>query len=149
MKISFSGIFWGLICVGIGLFFLAGGWWSYSEYKHVQDYSGKTIGHVTKKHFKLGSDGGGNYFIDYWFMSSTSGKINSSSVIAKQQWDMLKPDDAVEIRYDPSNLNRNIPMCGGSPSLLYAFFMLVLASVFMLFGSLRFISGFKKSSQGK
>jgi len=133
----------------MALFFLAGGWWSYSEYKHVQDYSWKAIGHITAKHFKLGSDGGGNYYMDYWFMSSSGIKINSSSIIAKQQWDMLKIGDTTEIRYDPSNPNRNIPMCGGSPSLIYAFFMLVLAAVFMLFGTLRIISGFRKSSQGK
>ncbi len=149
MKIYFSGIFWGLICIGIGFFFLAGSWGSYSEYKRVQDYSGRAIGHITNKHFKLGSDGGGNYYVDYWFMSYAGSKIDSSSVIAKQQWDMSKIDDTFEIRFDRSNPNRNIPMYGGSPSLIFAFFMLILGAVFMLFGSLRFINGFRKSFQGK
>jgi hypothetical protein len=149
LKISFSGIFWGLVCIGVGLFFLAGSWGSYAEYKRVQDYKVRAIGHITNKHFKLGSDGGGNYYMDYWFMSSAGSKIGATSIIAKQQWDMLKVDDTMEIRYDTSNPYRNIPMYGGSPSLVFAFFMLILSGVFLLFGSLRFINGFRKSSQGK
>jgi hypothetical protein len=144
VKISFSGILWGLICLGIGFFFLVGSWGSYSEYKRVQDYEGRAIGHITNKHFKLGSDGGGNYYIDYWFMPSAGGKINATSIIAKQQWDILKFDDTMEIRYDQSNPNRNIPMYGGSPSLVFAFFMLVLGVVFMLFVSSRFYNSFHK-----
>lgn len=144
MKLSFSGIFWGVICIGIGFFFLAGSWGSYSEYKRVQDYSGRTIGHITNKHFKLGSDGGGNYYVDYWFMSSAGSKISDSSIIAKQQWDMLKIDDTLEIRFDKSKPNHNIPMYGGSPSLIYAFFMLLLGSVFVLFGCSRCFNNFHK-----
>jgi hypothetical protein len=144
LKISLSGIFWGLICIGIGLFFLSGSWGSYAEYKRVQDYRGLVLGHVTNKYFKLGSDGGGSYYMDYWFMPSTGSKIRASSVIAKQQWDMLRVDDTLEIRFDQSNPNRNIPMYGGSPSLVFAFFMLVLGAVFIVFGALRFPSSFKK-----
>jgi hypothetical protein len=149
LKVSFSGIFWGVVCIGIGLFFLAGSWGSYAEYKRVQDYQGRAIGRITNKHFKLGSDGGGNYYMDYWFISSVGSKIVANGIIAKQQWDMLKVDDTVEIRYDKSNPYRNIPMYGGSPSLVFAFFMLVLASVLILFGTLRFINSFRKSSSGK
>jgi hypothetical protein len=149
LKVSFSSIFWGLVCIGVGLFFLAGSWGSYVEYKRVKDYEGRAIGHITNKHFTLGSDGGGNYYMDYWFMPSAGSKIGANGIIAKQQWDMLKVDDTMEIRYDKSNPYRNIPMYGGSPSLVFAFFMLILAGVFLLFGSLRFINGFRKSSRGK
>ena len=145
MKFSFPGIFWGLICLGIGFFFLSGSWGSYAEYKRVQDYSGRAIGHITNKHFNLGSDGGGNYYIDYWFMPSAGSKMTASSVIAKQQWDALKVDDTFEIRFDQSNPNRNIPMYGGSPSLIFAFFTLVLGAVFILFGGSRFLNSFHKS----
>ncbi len=144
MKISFSGIFWGLICIGVGLFFMAGSWGAYAEYKRVQDYTGRAIGTITDKHFKQGLDGGGNYYVDYWFMSSGGGKISARSVIAKQQWDMLKKDDTMEVRYDQSNPERNIPMYGGSPSLVYAFFMLLLGAVFALFGGSRLLYGFRK-----
>ena len=144
LKVSFTGILGGLICIGIGFFFLAGSWGSYLEYKRVQDYSGRAIGHITKKHFKLAANGSGNYYLDYWFMSSASSKISSSSVIAKQQWDVLKVDDTLEIRYDQSNPNRNIPMYGGSPSLVFAFFMLVMGAVFILFGGSRFLNSFHK-----
>jgi hypothetical protein len=149
LKISLSNIFWSFVSIGVGFFFIAGSWGSYSEYKRVQDYNGQAIGHIINKHFKLGSDGGGNYYIDYWFIPSTGIKISASSVIAKQQWDMLKVDDAIEIRYDKYNPNYNIPMYGGSPSLVFAFFMLVLGIVFILFGSLRFMNGFRKSSRSK
>jgi hypothetical protein len=144
LKISFSGIFWGFICIVIGCFFLAGTWGAYLEYNHMQEYSGRASGHITKKHFKLAADGSGNYYLDYWFMSSASSKISSSSVIAKQQWDVLKVDDTLEIRYDQSNPNRNIPMYGGSPSLVFAFFMLVMGAVFILFGGSRFLNSFHK-----
>ena len=144
MKVSFSGIFGGLICIGIGFFFLYGTWETYSEYKRVQDYSGRTIGHITNKHFKLASDGGGNYFIEYWFMASPGTRINSSSVIAKQQWDMLRVDDTLEIGYAKSNPDRNLPMYGGSPSLMMAFFLFVMGAVFILFGGSRFHNSFHK-----
>jgi len=149
LKISFSGIFWGVVCIGIGLVFLAGSWGSYSEYKRVSHYEGRAIGHITNKYFKLGSDGGGNYYLNYWFMSSKDNKIGASSVVAKQQWDILKVNDTMEIRFDKSDPQRNIPMYGGSPSLVFAFFMLILGGVFILFGSLRFINSFRKSSSKK
>jgi len=149
LKISFSRVLWGLICLGVGLFFLAGSWGSYAEYQRVQNYDGRAIGHITSKHFKLGSDGGGNYYVDYWFMPSTNSKISATGMIAKQQWEILKVDDTFEIRYDRSNPNLNIPMYGGSPSLVFSFFMFILGAVFILFGSLRLVSGFKKASYGK
>jgi len=149
LKISFSRVLWGVICLGVGLFFLAGSWGSYAEYQRVQNYDGRAIGHITSKHFKLGSDGGGNYYVDYWFMPSADGKISATGIIAKQQWEMLKVDDTFEIRYDRSNPNLSIPMYGGSPSLVFSFFMLILGAVFILFGSLRLVSGFKKASYGK
>jgi len=149
LKVSFSRLFWGVVSIGIGLFFMAGSWGAYTEYKRVQHYEGFALGHITNKHFKQGSDGGGNYYIDYWFMQPSGGKIISSSSIAKQQWDVLKVYDTTEIRFDRSNPNRNIPMYGGSPSLVFAFFMLILGAAFILFGMFRFIDGFKKSSGDK
>jgi Protein of unknown function (DUF3592) len=144
LKISFSGIFWGLICIGIGFFFLAGTWGAYLEYNRIQEYSGRASGHVTKKHFQTAADGSGNYYLDYWFVPSVGSKINATGGISKPQWDTLKVNDNLEIRYDPSNPNRNIPLYGGSPSLVLAFFMLVLGFVFLVFGALRFIASFKK-----
>ena len=144
MKTSFSGIFIGLICMGVGLFFLAGSWEAYSEYKRVQDYSGRAIGHITKKYFQTAADGGGNYYLDYEFMSSAGSKISAGSIIAKQQWDMFQVDDTMEIRFDRSNPQRNVPMFGGSPSLIWAFFMLAMGLVFMVFGVSRFLTSFKK-----
>jgi hypothetical protein len=149
LKVSFSGIFWGLMCIGVGLFFLAGSWGSYTEYKRVQDYEGRSIGHIISKHFKLGSDEGGNYYIDYWFMPLAGSKISASSIIAKQQWDMLRVDDTLEIRFDKSNPQRSITMYGGGPSLVFAFFTLVLGGVLLLFGTFRFINSFRNSSKRK
>jgi len=144
LKISFSGIFFGLICICIGCFFLAGTWGSYLDYNRLQVYSGRAIGHITKKHFQTTADGSGNYYLDYWFVPADGSKISTSSGIAKQQWDTLQVNDNLEIRYDQSNPTRNIPMYGGSPSLIFAFFMLVMGGVFTLFGVSRFIASFKK-----
>jgi len=144
LKVSFSGIFWGLLCIGIGLFLLTGSWGSFSEYKRIENYNGRAVGHITNKYSKLGSDGGGNYYVDYWFMSAVGSKVSTSSVIAKQQWDILKVEDTLEIRFDQSNPRRSIPMYGGSPSFVYSFFMLVLAAVFILFGGSRLFYSFQK-----
>lgn len=146
LKISFSGILGGLICIGIGCFFLAGSWGIYSEHNRIQEYSGRAVGHITKKHFRTATDGSGNYYLDYWFISPDRTKINAGSVISKQQWDALQVDDNLEIRYDPSNLHRNIPMYGGNPSLISAFFMLVMGTVLVVFGVLRFPASFKKKA---
>lgn len=144
MKISLSNIIIGVVSLLVGIFFTLSSWGAYSEYKSVQDYSGRAIGHITKKYFQTAADGGGNYYLDYEFMSSAGSKISASSVIAKQQWDMLRVDDTLEIRFDPSNPHRNIPMVGGSPSLIWAFFMLAMGLVFMVFGVSRFLTSFKK-----
>jgi hypothetical protein len=144
LKISFSGIFWGLICICIGCFFLAGTWGSYLNYNRLQEYSGRAVGKITDKHFQKATDGSGNYCLDYWFLSAAGSKISAGSVIDKQQWDMLQVGDTMEIRYDQSNPNRNITMSGGSPSLVLAFFMLVLGTVFIIFGGSRFLNSFHK-----
>ena len=144
MKISFSGIFFGLICIGIGCFFVTGTWGAYSDYKEVQEYSGRAKGHITKKYFQATADGSGKYYLDYWFVHAGGNKINTNSNISKQQWDALKVNDSLEIRFDPSNPTRNIPFYGGSPSLVYAFFMLILGGVFILFGISRLYNSFHK-----
>jgi len=147
LKISLAGILGGLISLGIGCFFLAGSWGIYLEHTRIQKYSAHASGHITNKHFQTAADGSGNYYIDYWFMSSGGNKISASSVISKQQWDALQINDDLGIRYDPANPGRNIPMYGGSPSLVSAFFMLVLSVVFLVFGALRFPASFKKRSK--
>jgi hypothetical protein len=144
LKTSFSGIIIGFISVGVGCFFLAGSWGAYLDYNRVQEYSGRASGQVTKKHFQTTADGSGNYYLDYWFVPAAGSKISTSSGISKQQWDTLQVNDNLEIRYDPSNPKRNIPMYGGSPSLVLAFFMLVLGAVFLAFGGSRFLTSFKK-----
>ena len=53
MKVSFSGIIFGLICICIGCFFLAGTWGSYLDYNRLKEYNGRAIGHIAKKHFQI------------------------------------------------------------------------------------------------
>lgn len=130
--------------MAIGFFFLFGSWEAYLDYNRVQEYSGKAAGRITKKHFQTAADGSGNYYLDYSFVTASGSKINASSSISKQQWDTLQINDNLEIRYDPLNPERNIPMYGASPSLVLAFFMLVLGAVFLAFGVLRFFASFKK-----
>ena len=144
LKTSFSGIIFSFISVGIGVFLLAGSWGAYLEYNRVQEYSARASGQVTKKHFQTAADGVGNYYLDYWFVPSAGSKISTSSSISKQQWETLQVNDNLEIRYDPSNPNRSIPMYGSNPSLVFAFFTLVLGAVFIAFGCSRFLTRFKK-----
>jgi len=144
LKTSFSGIISGFISLGIGCVFVAGTWGAYLDYNRIKDYSGQVIGQVTKKHSQTTADGSGNYYLDYWFVPANGSKINATGSIAKQQWEVLHVDDKLDIRYDPSNPNRNIPLYGNSPSLIMAFFMLVIGSVFIAFGCSRFITSFNK-----
>lgn len=144
MKISISSILISVICIGIGCLLLAGTWASYSEYSRLQNYSGTASGRITKKHFQTTADGGANYYLDYWFLSAAGHKISVSSIISKPQWDMLQVNDLLEIRYDKSDPNRNLPMHGGSPSLIFAFFMLVMGAVFVIFGGSRLFYSFHK-----
>lgn len=149
MKIFPFGILISLVCIGIGLFLLSGSWGVYAEYKRVQEYDGRAVGYLINKQFKGGSDGGGNYYVDYWFISSTGIKISATGTIAKQQWDVLKVDDTMEIRYDQSNPSRNSPMCGGSPSLVFAFLLLAMGTIFIIFGYFRFLRSFKRTLKEK
>lgn len=147
LKISLSRVLGGLICVTIGCFFLAGSWGIYAEHNRIKAYSGLTSGHITKKYFRTATDGSGNYYLDYWFVTSRGDKINATSGMSKQQWDTLKVDDTIEIRYDVSNPGRNIPLYGGNPSLVAAFLILVLGSVLLIFGVLRFFEFKKRGSK--
>ena len=144
MKTSFSGIFFGFISVCVGCFFLAGTWGAYLDYNRVQEYSGRAGGHITKKHFQTTADGSGKYYLDYGFVSADGYKISATSSMTKQQWDTLQVGDSLEVRFDPSNPHNNIPLYGRSPSLVLAFFMLVLGAVFILFGCSRFYNSFQK-----
>ena len=143
LKISKSGITVAFITIIIGIFFLSGTWEAYLEYMRVNEYAGHATGHVTNKHFSQGADGNSMYYLDYWFLLPGGGKIKSTSNLLQQQWEALKIDDTLEIRYDLSNPNRNIPKYGGSLSLVYVFLVFVLGVVFLVFGIMRLISSFK------
>jgi hypothetical protein len=145
LKVSLSGIITSLISICVGIFLLLGSWGAYLDFDRVQEYSRHASGQVTKKYFQAAVDGNGNYYLDYQFVSSNGSQISASSLISKQQWDTLQVNDRLEIRYDPSNPNRNIPTYGSSPSLVFACFMLVLGAVFMVFGVSRFLNSFKQT----
>lgn len=147
MKISFSALIVGLICMGIGGFLLAGSWAAYSDYHRVKQYGGIAVGKVTKKHVQTGADGNSTYYVDYCFVPAGRGQICADNIISKPQWDSLRAGDNFEIRYDLSRPDRNIPVYGQSPSLIWAFFMMVMGVVFFVFGALRFIAGFKAKSR--
>jgi hypothetical protein len=144
LKTSFAGSIVGLIFVIVGCFFLAGSWYAYSDYSRAQEYTGRAIGHVMKKHFQTTADGSGKYYLDYSFVSSDGSKINSTGNISKQQWDALQVNDNLEIKYDPFNPDHNIPLYGSSPSLVFAFFIFILGVVFLAFGVPRAIAIFRK-----
>ncbi|PKN53088.1 MAG: hypothetical protein CVU55_03875 [Deltaproteobacteria bacterium HGW-Deltaproteobacteria-13] len=142
MKISKSGIIVAAITIIIGLFFLFATWEAYSEYMRVNKYAGYAIGHVTKKNFSQAADGNGIYYIDYWFLIPGGNRISSTGNILQQQWDTLKIDDTLEIRYDLSSPDRNIPKYGGSLSLVYVFLVFILGAVFLIFGLMRLMNSF-------
>jgi hypothetical protein len=144
MRFSISHTVLGIVSLLIGTFFVMASLESYSEYARVKEYSGFAVGHVEKKHFQRASDGNSLYYLDYWFIITDSNKISSTSSILKQHWDVLQVDDTLEIRYDKSNPNRNIPLAGGSVSLVYAFFVLIFGAVFLVFGIMRLIPVFRK-----
>jgi hypothetical protein len=147
MKISKSTVISGAVSLLIGVFFIMASWESCSEYMRVKEYAGFATGHVTNKHYARSADGNSVYYLDYWFLIVDGQKISSTRSILKQHWDVLKVDDTLEIRYDKSNPNRNIPFAGGSVSLVYAFFIFIFGSVFLIFGIMRLVSVFREKPQ--
>jgi hypothetical protein len=143
LKISKSGIIVALITGITGLFFLSASWEAYSEYMRVNEYAGYATGHVTKKYFSRAADGNSIYYLDYWFLLPDGSKISSTGNVFQQHWDALKIDNTLNIRYDLSNPNRNIPNYSGSISLVYVFFVFLLGAVFLIFGVMRLINSFK------
>ena len=149
LKISKSGIIVALITGTIGLFFLWASWEAYAEYIKVNEYAGYATGHVTKKHLSRIADGSSVYHLDYWFLLSDGNKISATSNILQQHWNALKIDDTLEIRYDLSNPNRNIPNYGGGISLFFIFFIFLLGAVFLIFGLMRLVNSFRQGGNEK
>ena len=139
MRISKAGIFASLITIMIGTFCIYTSWEAYSEYKRISEYDGYTTGYVTKKHFSRASDGKSTYYLDYWFSTATAQKVNATGIISKQQWELLKVDDSLEVRYSLSHPDHNLPKYGGSVSLAYVFFLFLLGAVFLVYGIMRII----------
>jgi len=42
-------------------------------------------------------------YMDFWYMTSAGSKVNAKSIDAKQQWNVLKVNDTMEVRFDKSN----------------------------------------------
>jgi hypothetical protein len=145
MKIPLSAIFFSAICVVAGVIFLSSSWGAYAQYQRVRTYEGKAVGHITGKHFQTGSDGSGAYFVDYWFVPFGGGKISATGSITRQQWEMLKVGDTMEVRFNRQDPGQNIPLYGGGSSLMFAFFMFLLGGVFLFFGVMRLFRAVKSS----
>ena len=143
MKISYSGVIVGSIAIVIAFLLLAGSWGSVSTYNRLRNYNGRAEGHITKKYFLKALDGNATYYLNYWFMANGN-KVNSSSAMEKQYWDALRFDDTMEIRFDQSDPGKNVPLQGGSPSLVMAAFMVIMGAVFMIFGGSRLYYSFNK-----
>jgi len=137
-----SRMVFSVICLLIGVFFLYIGWEAYSEHARIEEYAGFATGYLTQKHFQRASDGNSVYYLEYWFMLADGRKIISKRNVLKEHWDILKVNDALEIRYDKSSPDRNIPLSGGGVSLAYVFFVFLLGAVFLIFGIMRLFADF-------
>ena len=142
MKKSMSRMVFSVICLLIGVFFLYIGWEAYSEHARIEEYAGFATGYLTQKHFQRASDGNSVYYLEYSFVLADGRKVTSKRDIIKEQWDVLKVNDPLEIRYDKSNPERNIPLSGGGMSLAYVFFVSLLGVVFLIFGIMRLFADF-------
>jgi hypothetical protein len=145
LKISIPGIIGGTISLCVGIFLLLVCWDSYLYYKNIEKYNGRALGQVTKIYSSSAAEDNGKYYIDYTFAVPEGKKIKTGSSISKQQSDILKVGDSLEIRYDLSDYSHSIPVYGGSPSLIFAFFILLLGCVFLVFGVSRLIPSFKRT----
>lgn len=145
MKISNSGMIASLVTIAIGTFCIYTSWEAYSEYRRISEYDGYATGYVTKKHFSRASDGKSRYYLDYWFSTATAQKVNATGSISKQQWELLKMGDSLEVRYSLSRPERNVPKYGGSVSLVYVFFLILLGAVFLVYGIMRIINNIRQN----
>ena len=143
MKISFSGLIGGLICIGIGCWLLAATWWSYADYQRMKEYAGQTTAYITQKHSRTAPDGKVEYGLDYSFMAAGR-KYDINGSVSKQRWDAFQVKDSLEIRYSPSDPGRHIPVYEPGASPAFAFFMLILGTVFLIFGGSRLFYSFQK-----
>ena len=147
MKVSAARLVPGIISLGIGVFFLFSSWEAYQDFTRTKDYSGRTMGQVTKKHFVRASDGNTLYQVDYLFTPRGGDELKATGKISKQLWDTLKENDKLEIRYDQADPRRSIPAESGGLSLIFAVFVLVLGMVFFVFGWSRLIAGLKRNGR--
>jgi hypothetical protein len=142
MKKSMPSIVFSVISFFIGVSFIYIGWEAFLEYSRIHKYGGLATGYITHKHFQRASDGNSLYYLEYSFTSFDGRKITSKQDVIKDQWDVLKVNDVLQIRYDKSNPERNIPLSGGGISLAYVFLVSLLGAVFVIFGVMRLFMNF-------
>ncbi len=148
MKISFSGLIGGLICIGIGCALLVATWWSYVDYSRLKSYDGQTTAYITKKYTRTATDGRVQHCLDYSFASAAGKKIDVSATVSRERWNAFQVKDSLEIRYDPSDPSRHLPIYEPGSSPAFAFFMLIMGAVFLAFGGSRLFYSFEKRKTG-
>jgi uncharacterized protein (TIGR02588 family) len=145
LKVSLSGLIVGLVSIGIGCALLAATWWSYVDYDRMKVYDWQATAEITKKHSRTMTDGKVQYYLDYSFAPAAGKKIEASNVVSKERWDAFQVKDTFKIRYNQANPSRHIPLYESGSSLPFAFFMLMLGAVFLIFGCSRLFYSFQKT----
>jgi len=143
MKRKPSTILSGVIFSVIGLFFLMGAWYAYLDLTEIQKYDGTATGIILNKYSQTGADGGANYYLTYSFAPAGGNQIASNGRMNKQQWESVKEGDQLQIKYRMADPSKNIPLQNDGSSIIYIFLILILSLVFIIFGILRMIRGFK------
>ena len=134
----------GLISLVISFFFIVNCVGVYKEYTSQQVYKGISTGYVIKKYYERKADGKSIYYLGYSFSLADGRRVHSQNPISKEKWDNIKMNDSLIIRYDQADPVRNIPLYGGRLSLAYIFFIGLFGIVFLAFGVMRIVTGFRE-----
>jgi hypothetical protein len=131
LKISFAGLVLGVAICAIGVLALVGSWGGHWFDREIQDRGGRSVGHVTDKHFSQPND----WDVDYWFLLPDGQRVDARRRgISEALWQRLQIGDLIDVRYELNNPARNFPAKEGNTPAVPVIIASVIGLAFTIAG---------------
>jgi hypothetical protein len=130
----------GAVICGLGLIALIGSWGGHWYDREIQVSGGRSVGHVTDKHFSQPDD----WDVNYWFLLPDGQRVDvRHRSISGALWQRLKVDDLIDVHYELKNPARNFPVNEGNTPIAPVIVASVIGLAFTIAGLFLIMRSFK------